>query len=69
MPHTEKQIAADNAAIVAGRCPECGNDLARVDPRAHAGSHWPDLILFPEVHADAIRRRDLVLNFKHKGDS
>lgn len=41
MIHNETQQKADEDAVAAGRCPECGQDLTKVDPRNHLETEFP----------------------------
>jgi hypothetical protein len=62
-PHSLEQKKADVAAVQAGHCPECGEDLTNVLLSAHAQTHWPDYGPTAPIGADAARRKKLVLQF------
>jgi hypothetical protein len=40
MPLVKGQDMTPDAAIAAGLCPECGQDLKASNPIAHRRSHW-----------------------------
>jgi len=63
MAHDREQIAADAKAVAQGRCPETGVSLDGLDVRAHAELLWPEKTLDPRVHADAMRRRRLLIKY------
>ena len=43
------------------KCPECGVDLAGLDPKAHAISHWGEQVPDPQKYPEAAKRYGYLL--------
>jgi hypothetical protein len=41
-------------------CPECGADLDKLDPVAHAIAHWGERCPDPELYPEAAKRYQIV---------
>jgi hypothetical protein len=46
------------------KCPECGVDLAGMDPVKHAISHWGERVPDPQKYPEAAKRYNALIQLK-----
>lgn len=63
MPYVDGVEMTPDQAIAANRCPECGNDLTKVNPVAELNSHWKAYPVNNQDGQEALRRRAMLLDF------
>ena len=67
MPFIGKKDVSPDDAVKQGLCPECAIPLADLSLTAHAEEHWPAKTLAEHPSDEAIRRRELLINFQQPG--
>jgi len=69
MPYVNGKTVSPDEAIAQGLCPETGIDLKTVNVRQHADRLWPHIDPQNANHAEAARRKQLLIAYAEQHPS